>query len=163
LRTFAETTGKDPGPLADALLRTTALLDYSVESLRSVDGPARSGREDEGDGAEPRASKRTEIVVRRVGEVVRPVVLAVTRDADPSTEDCVWERIEWDGASRWRRFTVDGEVTAARVDPDGVYPIDVNRSNDSRTLRASRRPAAKWSVRLMLWLENAAVSYGRFF
>lgn len=161
---FAETTGKDPAPLADALLRTTGVLDYGVESLRTVDAPGAAPDTAPEDDDEPAPGKqRTEVVVRRYGEVVRPVVLAVTRDEQPAGEDAVWERIDWDGVATWKRFTVDGVVTAARVDPDGIYDIDVNRSNDSRTRRASHRPSAKWSMRLLLWLENACLSYGRFF
>ena len=56
----------------------------------------------------------SEIVVRRLGPVVQPMILEVCRDEEPTAEDASWERIRWDGESSWKRFQVDGKVTAAR-------------------------------------------------
>jgi hypothetical protein len=64
---------------------------------------------------------------------------------------------------RWRDFEISGEVTVVRIDPDAVYLQDTNLSNNSFTSEANARPAAKWSVRFLGWLENSLLSYGRFF
>ena len=63
---------------------------------------------------------------------------------------------------RWRDFTFEGELAAVRLDPDGVYLQDEDRTDASWTRETSYRPAAKWSVRLLLWMETALLSYGRF-
>jgi len=157
LAAIETTSGWDPRPHVAALMRTSALLDYGVESIRTFDEPAAPGSRAE-------AQERSEIVVRRRGEVVLPTPMTIefTRDEKPGP-DSIWERHTWDGRARWHRLVVDGRVTAARLDPEAVYLQDVDWTNQSRTAEPDRRPGVKWSVRFMVWLENALLSYGRFF
>ena len=173
LAAFSEGAGFDARPLARALLESTGTLDYAVESLETVRDPELAGwvlrdgevvhvePEENGAGADEAPAERTAIVVRRRGEVVVPVQLAVTRDERPGA-DAVWEIVEWDGRERWKRFELPGRVTMARLHPHLEYPQDRSRRNDSLRRDPDRRPGLKWGVRFLLWLENAALSYGRF-
>jgi hypothetical protein len=171
LASFAEGSGLDVEPLADALLRTSGVLDYAVESIERVSQPDLAGwvEGEDGETTEIRpedaesvtGERRSAVVVRRRGEVIVPVRLQVTRDEGPPDE-VQWKTVEWDGRDRWKRFEFDGEVVAARLYPDVEYLQDVDRRNDSRKTDHDGRPGVKWAVRFMLWLENAALSYGRF-
>ncbi len=173
LATFSEVSGLDVEALAVPLMRSSGALDYAIERLDIVREPKLAGRVGEGPAVveitvevtaeddESERPERTEVLVRRRGEVIVPVRLQVTRDDGP-LDDATWETVEWDGRDRYRRFEFDGKIRAARLHPDAEYPQDGDRRNDSRTRDASYRPGVKWGVRFLLWLENAALSYGRF-
>jgi hypothetical protein len=170
LRKFKETAG-DPTPAAEQLIREATWLDYSVESIRSGADPEFVGRDDKGDLVRPAkkqegkgasaAGKSSIVRVRRRGEAVAPIVLEVAREHG-KPERATWTPEE-QSKERWRDFRFDGKVVAARLDPDGVYLQDVDLSNGYQTSEPNLRPAVKWSVRFLNWIENAFVGYGRFF
>lgn len=170
LAAFEAGSGLVIRPLATALLQSSGTLDYAIESIETRSEPDLLGWEDDdgtpvlvGPGDAPRApsSRRSFVLVRRRGEVIAPVRLQVTRDDGP-VDEVTWKTAEWDGRERWKRFDFDGEIVAARLHPDAEYLQDVDRRNDSRKADLDGRPGVKWAVRFLLWLENAALSYGRF-
>lgn len=155
LADFRAGSGFDPAPLFNALMRTDGTFDYAVESIRNFREPPES--KDAAPGPH-----RAEVVVRRRGEVAAPVRLTATISS-PGGPDTT-QTLEWDGTGkRWKRFEFDGRVVRARLDPDGAYLADLDRTNDSRVLGNDYRAGMKWAVRFMAWLENALLSYGRFF
>jgi hypothetical protein len=131
--------------LFDTLARTSGVLDYAVESVSVPDDDAA-------------APVRSEVLVRRRGEIVVPVTLHLEfHDGRPAATQV------WDGASRWTRITVDGRVKSVRLDPARWFPQDANLSNNDWTDRRNARPAAKWGAHALLWLQNALTAWGRFF
>jgi hypothetical protein len=162
----------DAGPAADELVRTVATFDYSVESLRTADDPELVGFDDKGvahkahqrdepaQNVPPKAKPSIVRVLRR-GAALVPVVLEV-RLKNGGTERRRWETKDQQHDA-WRDFRFDAEVASARIDPDGVYLQDLSLSNNSYAAEPNARPAVKWSVRFVNWLENALLSYGRFF
>ncbi len=174
LAAFSDGAGFDVRPIVAALTQTAGALDYAVESIKPLEEPELAGWverdgetvlvHEDGESGERRRGRdepRTAVVVRRRGEVVVPIRLQVTRDSGPADE-VSWTTVEWDGEERWKRFVFEGEIVAARIHPDAEYLQDVDRRNDSRVVEPTTRPGVKWGVRFMLWLENAALSYGRF-
>lgn len=167
-RAFQEEAG-DPAPLADQLVRTAATLDYAVESVRSGEPPEFSGFDDKGVLRKPRPgdedaaakAKSSVVRVRRRGEAVVTIELEVEREGG-RVEKARWEAKD-QAKERWRDFRFEGTVVAARIDPRGVFLQDSNRCDNAHAVDANARPAVKWSVRFLGWLENALVSYGRFF
>ena len=126
------------------MYRSSNVFDYGVQALKSAPLGQRF---------------RTSVVVRRYGEAIFPVdVLTTFADGEKVTE-------HWDGRDRWKLYTYDRSVKAATavVDPNRVLLLDVNYTNNSRTLtpRASEA-ATKWSMKWMVWLEDALLSYGFF-
>jgi len=98
-------------------------------------------------------------VVRREGEAVFPVDVAV-RFADGAVE-----RVRWDGRERWRalRFERPARAVSAEVDPDRVLLLDVNLTNNSRTLEpAAGRAATRWSVQWLAWVQDLLMTYAFF-
>jgi hypothetical protein len=68
----------------------------------------------------------------------------------------------WDGRERWRLYSyVRAEAaTAAEVDPGHVLALDVNLTNNSRTLAPRGVAAAtKWSLKWMVWLQDCLLSW----
>jgi hypothetical protein len=134
-------TDRDLGWFFDQVYRSSNVFDYGVQDLRSTR---------EGDHF------RTSVVVRRYGEALFPVDVAVTfRDGERSVE-------HWDGRDRWKEYVYDRSVQAltAQVDPERVLLLDVNYTNNSRTLEPRGGAAAtKWSMTWMIWLQDNLLSW----
>jgi len=158
--TAADVTGLDLSWFFDQAFASDRDFDYGVEELTSV----------RADGAAERY--RTNLVVRRYGDAMftgtiepplepfesgRGVEIAV-RFADGV------ERVErWDGRAASRRFTWESGSPAqsATVDPRQVILLDVNRTNNSRTIAPrAAAAAARWSVVWTVWLEHLLLSFG---
>ena len=74
-------------------------------------------------------------------------------------------RERWDGRDRWRMFTYDRGVEAlsAQVDPERVLLLDVNYTNNSRTLEPRGGAAAtKWMLKWMVWLQDLLLTAAYF-
>lgn len=140
----AAAAGRDLTWFFDAVHRSSDVFDYGIETLRSSEDDGRF---------------RTEIIARRYGEAMFPVDVVVTfEDGQRVTE-------RWDGRDRWTRYTYERESRArsAQVDPERVLLLDLDFTNNSMTL-APQGPAAatKWSLKWMVWLQDALLSWAFF-
>ena len=161
---LSEGAGRDLTWYFDQVHRSSNTFDYAVGQLTTTAAGPRGWVADSGtrrfaDGSRSTATWRSEVVVQRLGEAVFPVDVLV-RFADGSTA-----RERWDGRERWKLFTYDRPAAAesAEVDPNQVLLLDVNRTNNSRTLaplapKASRQWAGRWWV----WLQDLVITYGFF-
>jgi hypothetical protein len=138
-------------------LRSGSVLDYGVERLAS---------ERQNDG-----SYQTTVVARRYGEGLftgasapragpfdsgRGVALRVTFADGSGTTD------HWDGRDRERVFWYRSPAAAisAEIDPDRVILLDVNRTNNSRTLTPhGAAVATRWAGRWMIWMQSLMLTY----
>ena len=71
----------------------------------------------------------------------------------------------WDGRGREKAFTYRSPARAvsASVDPDRTILLDLQQTNNSRTLSPrAGAAAARWAARWLSWLENALLNYGAF-
>jgi hypothetical protein len=121
--------------------RTSNVFDYGVQDLQSVEEDRRF---------------RTVVVVRRYGEAIFPVDVLVT------FKDGKQLREHWDGRGRWTQYTYTGESQAvsAQVDPERVLLLDVDYTNNSKSLvPKGGSAAAKWSLKWMIWLQDALLSW----
>jgi hypothetical protein len=126
----------------DAVYRSSNEFDYAVESLSSGDVGA--------------GIQRTTVVVRRAGEAIFPVDLVVTFE----NGEQVGER--WDGSDRWKAYSFERPVAArsAQIDPERVLLLDVNYTNNSKTLAPKTTEAAtKWSLKWMVWLQDLMLTW----
>jgi hypothetical protein len=133
--------GRDLTPYFDQVYRSSNVFDYGVQELKS----ARDGEQ-----------YRTNVIVRRYGEAVFPVDVLVTfRNGERVTE-------HWDGKDRWKLYAYDRAALAlsAQVDPNRVLLLDVDYTNNSKTLEPQGpRAATKWSLKWMVWLQDALLSW----
>ena len=159
-----EVTGTDLTWFFDQVHRSSNVFDYAVQQLTTRPVAGRGFFDDDdglrfddrrGDGAR----FRTDVIVRRYGEAVFPVDVAVT------FTDGEEVRVRWDGQARWQQFTFDRAAPAERVevDPDRVLLLDVNYTNNSKT-RAPRSDEAstKWMLKWMVWLQDLMLTYAFF-
>ncbi|MGE5360026.1 MAG: M1 family metallopeptidase, partial [Bacteroidales bacterium] len=143
-----EVSGKDLTWFFDQVYRSTCVFDYGVDSVRDGGTSAGSGR-----------SSRSTVVVRRYADGVFPVDVLV-RFADGSQV-----REHWDGRDAWKAFKYERRagVVSAIVDPDRVLALDVNETNNSRSVNAPSGSASnKWAAAWMVWLQDLLLSYGFF-
>jgi hypothetical protein len=139
-----EVSGRDLSSYFDQVYRSSDVFDYGIQDLRSAPENGRF---------------RTEVVVRRYGEAIFPIdVLTTFDDGERVTE-------HWNGADRWRLYVYDrsSKARTAEADPGHVLLLDVNPTNNSKTLQR-KGPAAgtKWSLKWMVWLQDCLLSWGAF-
>jgi hypothetical protein len=136
-----EVGGRDFGGFFDQVYRSSNVFDYGVQDLKS---------EREGE------QYHTALVVRRYGEAIFPVDVAVTfRNGERVIE-------RWEGADRWKLYTYDrpSQALSAEVDPDRVLLLDIASTNNSKTLEPQGGGAAtKWSLKWMVWLQDCLLSW----
>jgi hypothetical protein len=137
-------TDRDLSGFLDETYRGSAVFDYGIETLTST--------RDEG-----RFSTR--VVVRRYGDGTFPVdVLTTFENGEQVTE-------HWDGNARWQEYIYTRPVRArsAVVDPRRTLLLDTNYTNNSRTLEPRAAAAStKWTLKWMVWLQDALLSWGLF-
>ncbi len=105
------------------------------------------GDEEDGEDDEPEQWESV-VVVFREGEFIHPVTVEMTFD------DGRVLRRQWDGDTRWARWTFRGpaEIESAEVDPDGLLALDVDRLNNGRSAEADPAPALAYVTDLLYWL-----------
>jgi hypothetical protein len=75
-------------------------------------------------------------------------------------------RERWDGRERWQafRYRKASRALSAEADPDRVLRLDVNLTNNGRTLAPeNRRAAAVWSAPWLVWLQDRVLTFGFVF
>jgi hypothetical protein len=165
IRETRRATGRDlTGFLRQALYSSRA-LDYAVRTVTSRrqeeekgaflhDGEPEDGGEDGsgetsgGEGADAPFVSR--VVVLRKGEFIHPVTVEMR------FEDGTALRREWDGASRWKRWTFTGpsRLVSAQVDPDHQLVLDIDRLNNSRRVEPEPLPRLKALTDLLFFLQT---------
>ena len=140
----SEVTGQDLNWYFDQVYRSSTVFDYGVQELTSV---------------RDRDQYRTTVVVRRYGDAYFPVDVDVRfRNGERASE-------HWDGRDRWKLYVYDrpSQAISAEVDPQRVLLLDVNVTNNSRTIEPRGRQAAtKWATKWMLWLQDCLLSWAFF-
>ena len=74
-------------------------------------------------------------------------------------------REHWDGRDRWKLYTYEraARAVSAEVDPDRVLQLDMNYTNNSRSLAPqSDRAATKWALKWMVWLQDLLLTWAFF-
>ena len=138
----SEGAGRDMTPFFDQVYRSSNTFDYGVQELAS----AGAGKD----------RFRTTVVARRFGEATFPVDVVTTfEDGSQKTE-------HWNGIDRRVIYVYDGTSRArsVQVDPQRILLLDVNYTNNSRTLEPRASQASlKWSLKWMVWLQDALLTY----
>lgn len=145
LQSVARASGRDLTRFYEQTYAGSAVFDYSIERVSST--PAEAG------------GFTSRVLVRRLGDGVFPVDVQVNFDS----QDQITER--WDGEARWHEFTYTrpSRVQSAVVDPAHQLLLDVNFTNNSRSVRPRTEDAArKWTLKWMVWLQDALLTWGLF-
>ena len=159
-----EVSGRDMTWFFDQVYRSSSVFDYGVDVFTSEQVTDRgylgeSGRQKFSADERPGDVYRTRVVVRRGGDGVFPMTVRVVFE---NHQEVRWQ---WDGRDRWKMFEVDRPVRAvtAQVDPDRVLLLDVNYTNNTRSLAPKTSAASrKWSLAWLIWLQDHLLTYGFF-
>jgi peptidase M1-like protein len=128
----------------DEVYRGSNVFDYGIADLKSVRDGDRY---------------HTTVVVRRYGAARWPGFIRVRIDFK---DHQVTELQRWDDADRWKAYVYDTPAPAvsAQVDPDHVLLLDVDYTNNSRTLAPQSGAAStKWAAKWMVWLQDCLLSW----
>lgn len=124
--------------------------------------PADAGGVEEGEGGDGEGDRpwQVDILLRRKGEFCLPLRWEVRyEEGDPDVFE--WTREEqleqtW---YRWK-FESDRKVTAVVLDPERLYWIDRDMSNNQWFDRTSDLPAWRWAERVFIQYQNLLHWYG---
>ena len=142
----SEAAGQDLTWFFDQVYRSSDTFDYGVQDLVSERQQGAGGY-------------RTVVVARRFGEATFPVDVVTTFENGEQVRE------RWDGVDRRAVYVYEREARArqVQVDPQRVLLLDVNTTNNSRTLQPRGREASlTWSLRWMVWLQDLMLTYGFF-
>jgi hypothetical protein len=116
---------------------TAQALDKRIDTMRAQWKKAHPDAKD-GSGPFPYL---TTVTLRRRGVVV-PQTLVV-RFADGSSETA-----RWLGDEKWQRFSWSrpARAVSAELDPQRIHYLDVNKLDDSRTVKADTSASRRWSA-----------------
>jgi hypothetical protein len=168
-----EVTGRDLSWFFKELFFGTLNFDYGVSSVASkekkkyvrgifdVDGTkeeitSKRIKEMEKEEKESDDAKLylTEVKVRRYGEA------RVRGDAFMKLkvvfEDGSEEVVDWNGQGRWEKFIFEkpSKVKYAQIDPDSIWLIDSNLTNNSLKREPSRKGVFKVAAELLFFIQN---------
>jgi hypothetical protein len=149
----------------DQALRSNAVLDYSVDMIRSyeistakgfdytysIDSIAEDSKESYDDERDDTIkSYITEVRVRRLGDFIFPA------EIECAVENGEKIREKWDGQELWKkyRFEKPTKIVYATVDPDNKIPIDINYINNSKTLDFQGLGVNKIALQFMFWMQT---------
>lgn len=158
-----EVSGRDMTWFFDQVYRSSNVFDYGVEKFESgrvrVRGFDNAMPDPQYRDVTSDTTYRTTAVVRRIGEAIFPVDVVVTFDNGEQVRE------KWGGVDRWKAFMYDRPVRAksVEVDPERVLLLDINYTNNSRTLVPKAEEAAtKWSLKWMVWLQDLMLTWAFF-
>jgi hypothetical protein len=157
----SEVAGRDLSWFFHPVVEGHDVVDYEVSRLTSWRQPRAEGRLGTGTamvgpspaGDEPYLST---VVIRRPGGVSLPVTIALTYESGRV------ERVDWNGAERWKELTriTPERMVRAEVDPDHRVWLDANWTNNSRRAVPDRTTAATWSARVLFWVQQLVAFAG---
>ncbi len=89
------------------------------------------------------------VKVRRLGDFKFPVEIEFVFENGDTL------RKNWDGQDYWKKFQFrrPNKLVYATVDPDAKIPLDVNFTNNSRTVEKQTLGVNKLSARWMFWMQ----------
>jgi len=122
----------------------------TTELSQSIDSVAATS--DTTDTAETKKQPKlyySGVNIRRLGSFKFPVDIEVVF----ANGDTIYEH--WDGQALWKkyRYIKPTKLVSATVDPDQKILLDVNFTNNSRTVKAHNKGINKLAARFMFWMQ----------
>lgn len=163
--TFCEGAQADAREFFEQAFRSTATVDWSVEvRQREEQDPKGWFLDERGEWVERSASEKKpeaksgaarwlpEVVVRRKGVLLLPLKLEITFE-NGEKRPYLWTVEEQRRATWWKPLgpgaTSDSKIIAAVIDPERVYFLDTDMSNNQWYARTDATPPLRWSERVL--------------
>jgi len=152
----AEFSGEDMSWFLDQFIFSSGRLDYALGAIsnqpdREFVGWINGELKNDLPSPSQKSDYLCEVLVRRLGEIKVPIEVLITFENGRKIRE------SWDGRYRWKKFEYKSPVRIqqAVVDPDFKYVLDINRTNNSKTIRTNKSGLLKWVSAWMLWLQHA--------
>ncbi len=150
-----DVTGTDFNWFFNQALYTAKMIDYSIEKISSNEVKAAEGydytfSDDKSEKKDDETKEyETEIVVRRIGDFTFPVEVEIVFENGEKVRD------KWDGNDLWKKFkyTKASRLKYATVDPERKVVLDINYTNNSRTLEPQSAGVNKTALKFMFYLQ----------
>ncbi len=150
----------------DQILYGSDVCDYKVVSVLNNRKTNPQGIYDSSGAKKIFGSKKTDkpfyksgVVLYRTGEVKLPVEVLIHFDDGKEILE------NWNGLARTAEFKYEGrsKVVWAKVDPANKIPLDINIVNNSLTTETESGMFAKYTAKVLFWLENAMLTFSMLF
>jgi hypothetical protein len=163
-----EVSGRDMRWFFNELFFKANEFDYGVSSLISKKIKTARGVFDKNGKKEEITSKMAKEIDKKIKEPRYLTIVKVKRFGEAKLggdvklkvkvvfEDGTEEIKYWDGKSRWNEFRFIKKTKAkyAVIDPENIFLIDSNITNNSLKLKPSRKGALRWSNKVLFWIQN---------
>lgn len=154
-----DVSGKDLHHFFDQAIYSNATLDYSVDLVSTTETDTASynavsqfARAPAGDSASRKAGPLylSVVKIRRLGEFRFPVEIQSAFE----NGDTVRER--WDGEELWKtfRYVRASRLVSSTVDPDHKVCLDIDYTNNSKTVEQHQTGIDKTVARFMFWIQS---------
>jgi hypothetical protein len=159
-----DVTGKNFDWYFDQAIYSNAVLDYSVDKIASMDVKKGKGYDfnlttadlsfsadsASSGGSDSAKLYLNEVHVRRLGTFTFPVTIEVKFQNGENLRE------PWDGRELWKkyRYLRTSKLVSATVDPDHLIPLDVNFTNNSKTLETQHLGMTKTAIRMLFWIQS---------
>ena len=143
--------GEDLSWFFDQVHGDSAVFDYGISQVTNQNAAGRGFFNGIFQDDESPTIFDTQVVVRRYGDGIFPVDVAV------EFADGHHELRTWDGHAQWTSFQFKHSARAIRaiVDPERVLMLDLNYTNNSWTSSPQATTAAtKWVLAWFVWLQD---------
>jgi hypothetical protein len=124
------------------------LRDSSVVTLATDSSFTRSDTARQ-DSAAAQPMYLSQVTVRRLGDFQFPVEILVRFENGETILE------QWSGQELWKKFRYlkPTRLVSATVDPDRKIPLDINFTNNSRTVTSRSRGINKLAIRVLFWVQ----------
>jgi len=158
-----EVSGQNLNWFFDQALYSNAVIDYSVDRVKcselnkdkGIDYTLSTDDAIEGKSLNSEEGKDTsklylsEINIRRLGAFKFPIEVEISFENGETIRD------NWDGQELWKKykFIKPTRLKYAAVDPEHKIPLDINFSNNSKTVEYQSLGVSKLSTKFLFWMQ----------
>ncbi len=152
---ISERHGLEAGNNVESLLHqalyTTAVCDYAVKTVRTIETRTKQGLFGTRGGEEKKSEVqgvKSVIQIERKGDFIAPVEVEIFM---ASGEDLIKK---WDGTDFIKEYVLEGEVVSVHIDPKENLLLDIDLNNNSYTKENNKDPISKFSWKTSNWLQH---------
>jgi Peptidase family M1 domain len=90
----------------------------------------------------------------RLGEMTMPTQIKVVFD------DKKFVILNWSGAERYKKFRFNKRIKYVQLDPNYINWMDLNMINNSAAAKQPTKAAAKYSTKMLFWVQRVLFFFG---
>lgn len=92
--------------------------------------------------------------VNRMGEMIMPTQIKVV------FEDKKFLLVNWDGTDRYKKYKYNKRIKYVQLDPEYINWMDLNIINNSVSAKEPTKAAAKYSTKILFWVQRLMFFFG---